>query len=122
MIKSLKSSRIGYNYVINYKYLVGENAEELGKMDTGISYMFTNKRTEELKKAYKLISLYPDSLKVIISAFSPYIKKRGEEINGVIGPEYDNVPESYQFNFVCKGKDTYTVDCTIDKEEKGKVE
>ena len=66
---------------INYKYLVGENAEELGKMDTGISYMFTNKRTEELKKAYKLISLYPDSLKVIISAFSPYIKKRGEEIN-----------------------------------------
>ena len=50
------------------------------------------------------------------------ILKRGEEINGVIGPEYDNVPESYQFNFVCKGKDTYTVDCIIDKEEKGKVE
>ena len=66
---------------INYKYLVGENAEELGKMDTGISYMFTNKRTEELKKAYKLISLYPDSLIIIRSAFSPYIKKRGEEIN-----------------------------------------
>ena len=51
-----------------------------------------------------------------------HILKRGEEINGVIGPEYDNVPESYLFNFVCKGKDTYTVDCTIDKEEKGKVE
>ena len=66
---------------INYKYLIWENAEELGKMDTGIPYMFTNKRIEELKKAYQLISLYPDSLKVIISAFSPYIKKRGQEIN-----------------------------------------
>ena len=32
------------------------------------------------------------------------------------------MPESYQFNFVCKGKDTYTVDWTIDKEEKGKGE
>jgi len=32
------------------------------------------------------------------------------------------VPESYQFNFVCKGKDAYTVDWTIDKEEKGKGE
>ena len=66
---------------LNYKYLVGENAEELGKMDTGIPYMFTNKRNEELKKAYQLISLYPESLKVITSAFLPYIKKRGEEIN-----------------------------------------
>ena len=66
---------------INYKYLVGEKAAELGKMDTGIPYMFNNKRTEELKKAYKLISLYPSCLNVIITSFQPYIKKRGEEIN-----------------------------------------
>ena len=66
---------------IIYKYLVGENAEELGKMETGIPYMFTNKRIEELKKAYQLINLYPDSLKVLTTAFQPYIKKRGEEIN-----------------------------------------
>ncbi len=66
---------------INRKFLVGENAAELGKMDTGIPYMFTNKRKEELKKAYDLISLYPDSLKVITDAFLPYIRKRGEEIS-----------------------------------------
>ena len=66
---------------INSKYLIGENAEELAKMDTGISYMFTNKRNDELKKAYDLISLYPDSLRVITTAFQPYIRKRGEEIN-----------------------------------------
>ena len=66
---------------INRRYLIGENAEELAKMDTGISYMFTNKRNDELKKAYDLISLHPDSLKVITTAFLPYIRKRGEEIN-----------------------------------------
>ena len=67
---------------INYLNLIGKHAEELGKMDTGIPYMFQNKRTEELKQAYELMKLYPDSLKVITNAFLPYIKKRGEEIGG----------------------------------------
>ena len=66
---------------INRKFLIGENAAELGKMDTGIPYMFTNKRNEELKKAYELISLHPESLRVITEAFQPYIRKRGEEIS-----------------------------------------
>ena len=66
---------------INYQFLIGENADELGKMDTGIPYMFENKRTDELTKAYQLFNLYPISLKVITNAFQPYIKKRGEEIS-----------------------------------------
>ena len=39
--------------------------------------------------------------------------KISEEINGVIGPEYGNVPESYQFNFVYKGNDAYNEECNI---------
>ena len=66
---------------INYKYLIGENAEELSKMDTGIPYMFTTKRTEELKKTFQLFKLFEKSLEVITNAFMPYIKRRGEEIN-----------------------------------------
>ena len=66
---------------INYKYLIGENAEELAKMDTGIPYMFTTKRTEELKKTFQLFKLFEKSLEVITNAFMPYIKRRGEEIN-----------------------------------------
>ena len=66
---------------INYKYLIGENAEELSKMDTGIPYMFTTKRTEELKKTFQLFKYYPQSFEVITTAFQPYIRKRGEEIN-----------------------------------------
>ena len=66
---------------INYKILIGENASELAKMDTGIPYMFTNKRNDELKKAFQLFNFYPKSLEEITNAFMPYIKKRGEEIN-----------------------------------------
>ena len=81
-----KSDYINANYhneidKINRKYLIGENAKELANMDTGISYMFTNKRDDELKKAYELISLHPESLQAIIDAFQPYIRKRGEEIS-----------------------------------------
>ena len=80
-----KNDYINKNYhsdidKINYKILIGEKAESLAEMDTGISYMFDNKKNEELKIAYDLISLYPDSLKVITTAFQPYIRKRGEEI------------------------------------------
>ena len=66
---------------INYQLLIGDNASELAKMDTGIPYMFTNKRNDELKKAFQLFNFYPKSLEEITNAFMPYIKKRGEEIN-----------------------------------------
>jgi hypothetical protein len=65
---------------INYTNLIWSNAQELGKMDTGIPYMFKNRKNEELKKAYQLFKLFPESLKVITEAFIPYIKQRGEEI------------------------------------------
>ena len=66
---------------INFKFLIGENAEELSKMDTGIPYMFTTKRNEELKNTFQLFKYYPQSLEVITAAFIPYIRKRGEDIN-----------------------------------------
>jgi cullin 3 len=66
---------------INYRLLIGENAQELSKMDTGIPYMFNTKRNEELKKTFQLFKLYPASLEVITDAFQPYIKRRGEEIH-----------------------------------------
>jgi len=72
--------------IINYKYLVAGNAEELGKMDTGFSQMFVTKKYEELKRAYKLFTIYPNNpyqnkaLEVISSAYNDYILKRGKEI------------------------------------------
>ena len=60
---------------INARLLIGENAEELSRME------FTTKRNEELKNTFQLFKLYPKSLEVITTAFIPYIRKRGEDIN-----------------------------------------
>ena len=47
--------------------------------------------------------------------------KKGKEINGIIGPAYDDVAECYQYNFICKGNNSYSVKCQIVKDE-NKVE
>ena len=65
---------------LNYSHLIGDKAEELSKMDTGIAYMFNTKRNDELAITFKLFKLHPKSLDAIIDAFTPYIKKRGLEI------------------------------------------
>ena len=79
---------IYYNRInsINYKFLIVENAKELGKMDTGIQHMFVTEKKDELKKVYELICFYPNNpdnkipLEILISAFKDYIIKKGNEI------------------------------------------
>ena len=66
---------------INYSILIGERAEELSKMDTGINYMFDTKRNEDLKNTFKLFKYFPKSFDVITTCFKSYIVKRGEDIN-----------------------------------------
>ena len=66
---------------INYSILIGERAEELSKMDTGINYMFDTKRNEDLKNTFKLFEYFPKSFDVITACFKSYIVKRGQEIN-----------------------------------------
>jgi hypothetical protein len=49
-------------------------------MDTGIRNMFNNKKLNELKDAYMLISKHPESLKNITDEMDPFIRERGEEL------------------------------------------
>ena len=49
------------------------------------------------------------------------ILKRGEEIIGVVAPDYDDVAEIYQLNFICLGIGNFTVDCKIQKDEEDKL-
>lgn len=44
--------------------------------------------------------------------------KKGKEIMGIVGPAYDNVAECYQYNFICRGNNSYSVKCQIIKDEK----
>jgi hypothetical protein len=49
-------------------------------MDTGIRYMFVNKKDNDVKEAFRLISKYPDSLKSITEELDPFIRERGDEL------------------------------------------
>ena len=65
---------------INYKYLIEEKAKELAEIDTGIPYMFTAKRNEDLKNTFQTFKLKEGNLKVIFNEFVRYINQRGREI------------------------------------------
>ena len=65
---------------VNYKHLIELNSKTIGKMETGIRYMFVNKKDLELQEAYRLISKLPESLKSITEEFDPYIRERGDEL------------------------------------------
>ncbi len=49
-------------------------------MDSGVKYMFNNKKQNELKEIYTLILNNPDSLKYITLEMEPFIKERGEAL------------------------------------------
>ena len=42
-------------------------------MDTGVKYMFNNKKETELKEVYTLILNNPDSLKYITMEMDPFL-------------------------------------------------
>jgi hypothetical protein len=65
---------------VNFKYLIEINSKTLAKMDSGIRNMFNNKKLNELKEAYQLISKHPESLKNITDEMDPFIRERGEEL------------------------------------------
>lgn len=64
----------------NYRFLINQNSKTLASMETGIAFMFFNKKDTSLKEAYQLISKLPESLKCITEELEPFIKKRGEEL------------------------------------------
>ena len=95
-------------------YDIGEdiNEEPIGKFQ----YVDTN-LLDELYYKIKNFEIFQGKISLTLSE----ILKKGEEITGIIGPNYDKVSEMYQYEFTCKGNDDYDVDCNILKEEEGKV-
>jgi len=65
---------------VNFKFFIELNAKTVGKMETGIRFMFVNKKDTELQESYRLISKHPESLKSITEEFDPYIRERGDEL------------------------------------------
>ena len=65
---------------INNEYLIEKNAKTLAEKETGFSFMFKNKKDDEIKEAYELLSRSPNALKIISENFDPYIRSRGDEL------------------------------------------
>ena len=105
-------------YDIYYSENIYKIGEDINENPIGeFQYIDTNLLDEFY---YKINKFYFD--RGIINLNLSHILKRGEEIYGVVGPEYDDVAECYQYNFVCQGADSYTVDCKIEKDEEEKIE
>ena len=105
-------------YNIYYSENIYNLAEDINEEPIGeFQYVDTNLLDEFYYKINK-ISFEQGIINLNLS----HILNRGEEIYGVIGPKYDDVAESYQYNFICHGADSYTVDCIIEKEEEEKIE
>ena len=65
---------------VNIENFIISKTKELAKRETGISFMFKNKKIQELKDVYNLISKDMNSLKIITEELDPYIRGKGEEL------------------------------------------
>ena len=105
-------------YNIYYSENIYNIAEDINEEPIGqFQYVDTNLLDELYYKINKF-SFESGTINLNLS----HVLKRGEEIYGVVGPEYEDVPEIYQYDFICQGADSYTVDCRIQKDEEEKVE
>jgi glycerophosphoryl diester phosphodiesterase len=76
--------------------------------------------TNILDELYYIVDKF-DFINGILKLNLSEILKKGEEINGVVAPDYENVAEIYQLNFICVGIGNFTVDCNIHKDEEDKL-
>ena len=105
-----------------YNIYYSENIYNLSQdIDTNPIGDFQYVDTNILDELYYKVNKFSFDRGIINLNLSKLLKK-GEEIYGIVGPDYNNVPECYKFNFICEGNNSYTVDCQIKKEEQGKIE
>ena len=105
-------------YNIYYSENIYNLSQDIDKNPIGdFQYVDTN----ILDELYYKINKFSFDKGIINLNLSKLLKK-GEEIYGIVGPDYDNVPDCYKLNFICEGNNSYTVDCQIKKKEEGKIE
>ena len=95
-----------------YNKLEEINPEAIGEFQ----YINTNV-LDELYYYVHYLNFERNVLTLILSETLP----KGEKINGLIGPNNDEVEDCYFFNFECVGNGTYSVSCKINTNEEGKI-
>ena len=76
--------------------------------------------TNLLDELYYYIHYFSFEKNIITLILSDKLPK-GEQINGIIGPNQEDMEDCYLYSFECKGNNTYSVNCKINKDEAGKI-
>lgn len=66
---------------INFEKFISSKTKDLAKKETGIKFMLKNRKDQEIKETYLLVSKEPSSLKCITDELDPYIREKGDELN-----------------------------------------
>ena len=105
-------------YNIYYSENIYNISEDINEYPIGeFEYIDTN----ILEELYYNISYFNFDEGIILLNTSNRVKK-GEKIVGVVGPDYDNVAECYQYSFICEGMNNRYVKCRIQKNDENKIE
>ena len=105
-------------YNIYYTEDIYNLYENINKVPIGeFQYIDTNL----LNELYYVIKKFDFSNGILKLSLSHELSKE-ERISGIIGPEYEDVAECYQYNFYCNGNNSHYVDCQIEKDDEDKVQ
>jgi len=104
-------------YSIYYSENIYNISEDISPDPIGeFQYINTN-LLDELYYYVHYLNFERNVLTLILSEPLP----KDEKINGLIGPNNDDLEDCYLFNFECQGNGTYSVSCKIDINEQGKI-
>ena len=104
-------------YNIYYSEDIKNPIESLNEKPIG-SFKYINTNINN-KLYYDII--YLNFKKGIIKLIISNKLKKGTIIKGIVGPNYDNVEQCYQFNFICIGNNNNFILCNILKNDKNKI-
>ena len=99
-------------YNIHYSLNIYNKSEDINETEIG-EFRYEDTKINDNK--YYIIK-YIDFKRGLIQLITSDKVEKGKEIRGVIGPNYYNVAEAYQFNFVCPGINQNFIGCEIEKD------
>ena len=104
-------------YSIYYSENIYNKSQDINKEAIG-EFQYIN--TNILDELYYYVHYLNFERNVITLILSDSLAK-GEKINGLIGPNNDEVEDCYLFNFECTGNGTYSVSCKINTTDPDKI-
>ena len=100
-------------YNIHYSLNIYNKSEDINETALGEFRYEDTKINDNKYYIIKFINFKRGLIQLITSD----IVEKGKQLNGVIGPKYDNVAESYQFEFYCDGINQHIINCEIEKDD-----